>query len=309
MISARHPYRVFLLVSVAIVGASTYLVLAGDGSQGYWSRHPMLGSLVSGLLLAAFIGAVVERWLERREEQRWHSVARLACHTLGDSVTRPIIHALAGLVVGPSAVKPSVWMARTRSYPADQHPILHASRLPVAWPERGAVWSEAVELKEGELVPVARLLSLLSDRDWLQVAIGYLRPLRHETRAVLAPWAAVMISADEPRRLLNHAAALNDELGYLRVQLEELQAALETDQPTVSRLMARLVVAWQVLDARARMLTNAFWVAADSGEYSYWLPNELTGTSVDDAFKGVSVKDAGASPARVGRWRPMHPGF
>lgn len=120
-----------------------------------------------------------------------------------------------------------------------------------------------------------------------------------------------MIAAEEPRRLLNHVALLNDELGYLRVQLEELHAALGASSAgaagrSVAQMQNRLIIWWQLFDARARALTNALWSAAGSDEFSYWLPEQIRAAGVNAAFEDLSVKGEWPGQYRpaIGTWIP-----
>jgi hypothetical protein len=46
--------------------------------QAFWVSHGPVTSVVAGLLLLLLASAVIQRWLERREERRWEKVASTA---------------------------------------------------------------------------------------------------------------------------------------------------------------------------------------------------------------------------------------
>jgi hypothetical protein len=252
---------------------------------------------VSGLILFAILGLGVEQLLDHRERKKWKQVAALACHTLGDSGSRPIVSELSAVYLGPHDNLAQFKPLSDQTY--RMHPL--ASAAPVDAAATLSVFSSCslppLEFADDSLVPEARLRVLLQDLDWLEFAVGRFQPLRHEIRVLLAPWAPIMILSHEPRALLNSLAHLNDEFGYFRVDLERLAQLVRggASKTEIGPPIDAAVRRWQLVDARARILTNALWRTAGAGAWSYALPGDLLDVDLDTAFRD---KD------RIAGWTP-----
>jgi hypothetical protein len=286
-------------VAIPALGAATFFALRGDGTDGYWVGHPMLGSLVSGLLLLVFALFVVNEYLEWREKSSWRQVAHLSCHTLGDIVTRGIVVGLAVLYADRPATVRAPWESRAGWKTDALEPLQEIREIPEGRDSVRVFDSPKLPppvLDAGGLIPGSRLRCLLHSPEWRLWAIEHLREVRVRGREAVASWAPVMISAEEPRRLLNHVAALNDDLGELRVAIERLQqddaAGLEDRRESWA---TEILKRWQLLDARARLLTNELWRTAGQADWGFVLPATLG---------GVPPKKAFASPDRIGAWEP-----
>jgi hypothetical protein len=289
--------RLLLAASISVFAAAVFFALRGDGRGGFWATLPLLGSLVSGLILFAILGFGVERFLDYRDKMKWRQLAALACHTLGDSGSRPMVTELAAVYVAPD--DDLTQYRRPSDSTGDLHPL--TSALPIE--EGKTIWAlnspslPSLDFAQESLVPPARLRYLLHDEEWLEFAIGRFQPLRHQIRATLAPWASIMILSHEPRALLNALASLNDDFGYFRVELEVLACSIRAkgDPDEIDERVEDAIARWQLLDARARLLTNALWRVAEVEQWSYELPVHLREMSLDAAFK---------TQDRIGDWKP-----
>ena len=266
----RHvPRWAFEAVLVLVVAIVAVYALRGDGEDGYWSTHPMLASLVSGLLVLAVAGTAVERLLRVREERNWRGVARLACNTIGDDVARRIsatLHVLwreAGYeppdLDGPRGDRPTDALL----------PEWEVREIPDGRDEV-AVLSEGGAQEPGPwgTLPEGRLETLMADEGWRRWACGYLRELHEEARPALGQWAPVMLRSQRPRELLDRAALVVDHLGYVRDQVKECDPE-------------DLEERWIALDIQARLLSNALWQEADEPHWCFAVPDDAE----DDRYR------------------------
>jgi hypothetical protein len=292
--------RIFWLVVAAFVAVGSLLVLLGDGSRGFWTKHPMSVSILSGVFLLAFASLVVQKLLHGRELKRWEQVAKLACHTLADGVTSPVVVGLAGLYAGRDVEARGAWDEQrdTRAL----QPIMELRRLPDGVETIRVFDAPLPSLAPGEggLIPQQRLCRLLHDQQWTEWAIQHLKDLRIHGREVAAGWAPILIAADTPRALLNYVAQLNDQLGWLRMFLEKTNRhRLARRHDDLEKAVDEVLRRWQLVDARARLLTNFLWKEALRDEefppYQYMLPSQLGDISLSTAFR---------EPKRIGKWCP-----
>ena len=241
----------------------------GDGRDGYWSTHPMLASIVSGVFLFLVGGFVFSSLLSWYDARRWREVARMSCHVLADRLTRGIVTTLAGLY-GDRVEPVAPWKARTNWQVSDVDPLTEVYVIPEG-KDRLAVFTaelpDDTPIDGDHLIDTARLRGLITDRAWSEFAIDHLRELRERGRLMVSQWAAVMIVADEPRALLNAVALLNEHVGYLRQSLER-RLQQDDQDPELTAWIDDVVRRWQLVDARARILTNTLWAKADEGHFS-----------------------------------------
>ena len=251
------------MVLILVAGG---LALIGDGEGGYWTDHPLLASIVSGLLVLALAGTAVERLLRIREERRWRGVAALACTTIADEVTRSVTATLYAL-----------WRDAGYEAPARDDPLpeLVPERLLPEWEvrevpdgrEQVAVLGsgQAVAAGPSGTLPSGRLAELMRDPDWRRWACRHLRELHAKSRPVLAQWAPVMLPPQEPRDLLDDAALVVDHLSYLREDILTERLAAEPEE---------LERRWLALDVQARVLTNSLWKEAGETDWCFELPDD-----------------------------------
>jgi hypothetical protein len=260
------PRWAFEAVIVLLVAIAVVLALRGDSESGYWSEHPMLTELVSGLLLLAIAGTVVERLFRAREERNWRGVARLACNTIGDDVTRSISATLFVLWRDAGYEPPPVDGPRGDRRTDALLPEWEVRELPEGRDEV-AVLQDGGTLETGPegTLPSGRLEQLMADEEWRSWASRHLRRLHTQARPALAQWAPVMLRSQGPRDLLDRAALVVDHLGYLRDDIKDANG--EGDLGELERR-------WVALDVQARLLSNALWREAGEPDWCFALPGD-----------------------------------
>jgi hypothetical protein len=261
----RVPRWAFEAVIILVIAIVVVLALRGDGEAGYWNDHPMLAELVSGLILLAIAGTLVERLFRAREERNWRGVARLACNTIGDEVARSISATLFALWRDAAYEPPPVDGPRG-DRPTDRLlPEWEVRELPEGRDEV-AVLRDGDPLEAGPegTLPDGRLEQLMKDEEWRSWACYHLRRLHTRARPALAQWAPVMLRAQGPRDLLDRAALVVDHLGYLRDDVKD-----GNHEGDLGELERR----WVALDVQARLLSNALWEEAGEPDWSFVLPD------------------------------------
>jgi hypothetical protein len=139
-----------------------------------------------------------------------------------------------------------------------------------------------------DLLPEERVRLLLTERTWAALAASHLDGLVDRNREAVAHWAPLLMSAEEPRDLLNAFASLNDELFSLQVKLRHLATyGVGTDSQDV-------IDHWRIVDGKARLLTNRLWRTAGEGHYSLRIPPGLTDHDGLGVFQHLG---------RLGKWR------
>jgi hypothetical protein len=292
----RKRWAIVVCWSAAATGAGVLLVLAGDGQDGFWARNPMFGAIASGVFLLLFGAFVFNEVIEHRELNRWREVAEMACHVLGDQLSRGILLGITALYAAEARER-GVWEVRPGWKTSDLEPLAEAVSPP---PGRERIEALAGSLPPAEhdpedLLPRPRLTARMADVEWMEWAIADLRARRARGRDLVSQWAAVMIAAKEPRALMSACAYLNEEVGYLRQSMERsLQADLD-EAEDAGAWIDDCLRRWQLLDGRARILTNHLWAAAGEAHYSFRLPPQLANATLEEAF----------SDARsIGEWAP-----
>jgi hypothetical protein len=228
---------------LALLGALwtglAWFALSGDGKDGYWAQHPMLGSLVSGILLLALAGFVVNALVEQRTARRWDRIAVVGYTELAIE-TRDALALMWGTHSGPDQ----------QSDPRPLHLELTPGReLKQDLPGKDGVAifadpklppSEAGPL---DVLPNDRLERLLQDREWIDFARPHLFDLYRHTQAVTRDCAAYMIWATDPRQLLNYFADFSDAItkvhGALNVLGNNLGCVDESDAVNRERVLSR----------------------------------------------------------------------
>jgi hypothetical protein len=260
------PRWAFEAVIALVVAILAILALRGDGGSGYWSDHPMLASLVSGLLVLAIAGTAVERLLRTREERNWRGIARLACNTIGDDVARSISATLY-VLWRDAGYQPPPLDGPRGGHPTDALlPEWEVRSVPDGRDELG-VLANGREIAAGPVgtLPHGRLDPLLRDDAWRMWACRHMRELHERTRPALAQWASVMLRSQGPRDLLDRAALVVDHLGYLRDDIKDGNGRLAPGE---------LERRWVALDVQARLLSNALWKEAGEPDWCFQLPAE-----------------------------------
>ena len=187
------------------LGAATFLVLRGDGRDGFWAGHPMLGALVSGAFLVVVGVVVVDRYISHRSARRWHTVSIAADRELGHLIdetlkfmwtahSEPDPHGSRRTVVEwtPASRATDVRPGREQLEPASRR--LAAFRADLPEPDYTGV----------TLTPVDRLETLLHDEDFVRFARDLVARCRDEVRESVKGWAALMMWAEQSQRLLNY---------------------------------------------------------------------------------------------------------
>jgi len=181
-----------------------FLSLLGDGRDGFWANHPMLGALVSGGLLFAAGALVVERFLQRRNARRWTAVGITADRELGHLLDETL---------------KAMWTAHSDPDPEGQQRRSHewtpASRARATRPGRSVsppvrtldVFRTELphpDYSGAALTPFTRLETLLHDQEFVLFARQLIARHRDEFREAAKGWAALMMWAEHSQRLLNH---------------------------------------------------------------------------------------------------------
>lgn len=271
------------------LGAATFLVLRGDGRNGFWAGHPMLGALVSGAFLFVVGVVVVDRYISHRNARRWHTVSIAADRELGHLIdetlkvmwtahSEPDPHASRRTVVEwtPASRATDVRPGREQLEPASRRLAAFRSDLPE--PDYTGV----------TLTPVDRLETLLHDEDFVRFARDLVARCRDEVRESVKGWAALMMWAEQSQRLLNYLSV------FAEVHLSDIEYFLAGWTPQNAEKHARKAAQlWSLADVKARVLLNTLWGA--STPYRLALPQEVEHLTLAGAFRETD---------RVGRWRP-----
>lgn len=265
------------------VGAATFLSLLGDGRDGFWANHPMLGALVSGGLLFAAGAFIVERFVERRNARRWAAAAIAADRDLGHVLNEALT---------------AMWTAHSDADPRgserSQQDWTPASRAKA--PTRSGVSAFDTTLPPpnysgAALTPQERLVALLVDPEYVLGARKLIVHHRDAIREAAKGWAGLMMWAEDSQHLLN-ALGLFAERHLSRVEYH-----LSCDQQSSEGDPRKTAYQWSLADVKGRILLNTLWGAHT--RYRFALPQEAQGVSLKDAFQ---YDDA------VGKWRPAPEG-
>lgn len=280
------------LAGVAALLTFTVLVtMAGDGKDGFWVNHPMFGALLSGAILFLFGAFVVQRFIDHRAAQRWSVIAGVGYWALGVEV-RDTLATLWG-VHSSRDTGGGVWLEKgltparelKNDLPgAENVRALADPRLP------------AEDLHGGEVLPRARLRALLADPEWVSFALGHAIARNDVLRSGLREWATLMISADEPRDMVNDYAAYVREVARVVRALQQVGFALASgDDASAGRWTNAALHRWQVTDIKGRLLVNALWSKAGSS-YAFAVPEPL---------QKLSSREAMRTPGSLGSaWTP-----
>lgn len=262
---------------VSLVGV---LAAVTDGKDSFWAQRPFLAQVLIGLLTLALTVATVDRLKVARENRAWRRIAIVAYRSLARA-SRDVTTGLTALyadLARASGPKPE---GGTQGKTRDLDPL---DEVRVSPPGKAALRIFGGRLPSDEapgddLLPAARLRRLLSDREWCAFATTRVSAMVDENRDIVAKWAPLMMSADEPRLLLDAFASLNDELFILAIVLRRASDRRLDDRELQSALRV-----WRTTDGKARILTNALWQHANGGRYSLLIPPALAQIGVERAF-------------------------
>lgn len=267
-----------------------FLSLAGDGRDGFWTRHPMLGALVAGGLLFAAGALVVERFMQGRNARRWAAVSTAADRDFGHVIDE--------------ALK-AMWKAHSDPDPAGREqqasewtPAGRADRIRPGASAAGSYHGAAPAVVRADLpdpdyegaalTPVTRLEMLLHDQAFVFFARKVIAQHRDEVRESVKGWAALMMWAEHSQNLLNHLSV------FAEVHLSDVEYYLAWWTPENADHHARKAAQlWSLADVKGRVLLNTLW--GSNTAYSFALPDEAAGVSLSEAFRHADT---------VGRWRP-----
>lgn len=254
-----------------ITAVAVFAALQGDGQTGFWSHHPLLGSLFAGSVLLVITAFGVEELLRVREAQRWSIVAQVAYRSLG-IVLRNALSELVALHVDAEVVR------RANNGPwkyIDLTPARELKNLP-AWrlslsifedPRLPSVWGI-------DDSPHPRLRFLMTDAEWCRAACDRVEAIRNEARVHLREWATLMIHAREPRGQIDDFARITDHLTALHGSLQQVDYAHRTDAEVPPVLLEEVVAMWDMVDFSARNLVNELWAASNS-EYRFRTTSQI----------------------------------
>jgi hypothetical protein len=82
-VSPRLANRLVTPIVAAVIGALVVTDWPAGLTGRFWSRHPMLAGVVSGLVLLAIGYLLVENWIERSNARRWEVVRGIGFKSLG----------------------------------------------------------------------------------------------------------------------------------------------------------------------------------------------------------------------------------
>ena len=254
--------------AIAVWVAAAWFALRGDGRDGFWIDHPMLGALVSGALLLFLAGLVVDKWLQARGARRWRFVAKVGCLTLADCANH-LVTTLWGLHSGPDPALSQP--GGTERY----ENLTPAWQLKQDIPEKTRVGAFAHPLPTDVR---ERLTRLVQDEEWVKLVLDYLGAARDDARRRAIEWAGLMMWADRPRALLNHFGAFTEAVTEVHGVLELVARHGASGDRAIA------VDRWLVADLKGRILCNALWESAEA-DYRFVLPEAVSGVSAADAFR------------------------
>jgi hypothetical protein len=276
----QPPRRItsFPLLAAAVISAAAFS-LRGDGEDGFWINHPMLGALVSGAILFAAGSLIVGRLVESHNARRWDAASIAANRDLGHVLDETLggmwlVHSDADPEEGDS----SRWTpaARARDLPAPARDLaVYHQELPQ--PDYTGV----------ALTPQDRLSKLLEDADFVERARVVVDTRRNLLRAAAKEWAGLMMWAQHSQTMLNALGI------YAEEHLSRVGYELHCNPESSAAHRREAVEQWLLADVKGRALMNELW--GSNTRYRFVLPEEARGVSLREAFRH---QDA------VGRWRP-----
>jgi hypothetical protein len=282
-----------LAVAAVLVCTTVALAVFADGQHSFWTARPFLGQVMISLLTLALTVVIIDRVRVGRDNRRWRRIAIVAYRSVARA-SRDVTTGLTVLYSDPSRTSGHKLEGGSQGRTRDLDPLDEIRSLP-AGKEGLAIFKRRLPPDEptyDDLIPPARLKCLLLDADWCRFATLHVSALVDANRDAVAKWAPLMMSADEPRTLLDAFASLNDELFILAIALRR-----GTDRELDERAIESTLRAWRTADGKARILTNTLWRHANGGRYSLLLPPALKQVGLAKAFrtsariKGWSVTD------------------
>lgn len=271
------------------IGAAMFFSLVGDGHNGFWADHPMLGALLSGGLLFAMGVLIVDGFVERRNARRWASVSVAANRELGHLLDETLkvmwlAHSDADQTGQPRGQQDWTPAFRARETRAG-HDVddLAIRRLPV-FDQR----LPAPDYAGPALTPVRRLEVLFEDDTYVRSARALIAQRRDMIRDAAKDWAGLMMWAEDSQRLLNTLSVFAED--HLSAVEYHLAARTPSEADPHGYQAAWL---WCIADVKGRALMNTLW--GSSTPYRWAMPEGARNTSLAEAFRKRN---------RVGKWRP-----
>ena len=275
----RRRLTTFPLLA-AVVTSSAFFSLRGDGKDGFWVNHPMLGALVSGTILFAFGSLLVGRIVENRNARRWDAASVAANRDLGHLLDE----VLCGMWLLHSDPDPEVddssrWTpaARARKLPPPDRDLAVYRRRKLPPPDYSGI----------ALTPEDRLSKMLEDPAFVARARSVIDTRRDMLRDAAKEWAGLMMWAQHSQTMLNALGI------YAEKHLSRLGYELHCNPESSAAHRREAVEQWLLADVKGRVLMNELW--GGNTKYRFALPEEARDVSLDEAYRH---QDA------VGRWRP-----
>jgi hypothetical protein len=202
-------------IIVKVAGAIALLGLVGvcvsDFYTDFWVEHAMFTAVLSAVLVATVAGSIVDRYLERRDLQRWRTVAAIATGEFAFS---------------------SRWVRRV---------LLDCAGLPA--PDEAEETLSTLATPEGAAKASLAIDALAHDPDARARLYPRLREMLDASGQVLGRWSPLMVRGDHVDRL-NDFVALTGRVFKLADELSKEQLehrAIPLGEDWIAGRIAKLI--------------------------------------------------------------------
>jgi hypothetical protein len=186
-----------VLLAIGTVAAVTATDWPLPFLNSFWKEHPVVTSVVSGVVLFALAGLVIEAWIEERERQRWLSIASVAYRALANEA-KDVRVRLLQYVEGSSSTwwEPDRWLA-----------------------DIDEVFASQAELQEAQGIE-ARVAILATDARWRAMTWQGARYAKRLNWQAIARWAPVVAVDTDFVGALGRLANFDSTLARLQMALD-----------------------------------------------------------------------------------------
>jgi len=220
--------------------------------------HPLAAAVVAGGLLLLFTGAIVDRYLRRRESRRWNDVGLAAAMDLGALLNASFISLIELVGVDPGG---RVWSEIELDLrPARERAV---ELFPTSHQDAVSIINDKDRIRE---VVQQRLPGLLADEHWGDTSSALLWTLIRSQTSAMSRWLGIFatIGDDAGFDRVAQSTSILERSNELMVSMYLLQNAEGAD---VTRHVDRAITCWtELLDAyetEARFWGERFVSPAD----------------------------------------------
>jgi hypothetical protein len=247
----RRP-RVVVITAATAAVITTELAISSVGT--FWSRHPVVAGLASGLLLLAVGLWVVEGWVHEHSKP----IARQAYRSLAMEL-RNTLYVLRWSVGGRAAGRRGI-PAGTGIDPDSLRRVLDAlvdADVPAGRHE-------------------TRLPLLLESKEWRAATRDLLRQLRRCLHNTVSTWSSVMLLSRDLTDDIGRVSDLTEEMGRLGHAL------------TVEGNPTALMRQWDAVLEEAEQLRQRFYATARSEQLEAPYPDEYQPTKSEREHESIA---------------------